>query len=314
VIFCLAAPTLAGEGRIPIWQPITIAPGGEGKYFLSRDVSAAGGTPAIDILSGVGEVDIDLNGFTISAVDADVIRAVQIESLTVRNGTIQGGVTGIYVDETQQVVIEDVKAQSNGQDGFYVRALAFAIRRNIVTDAARTGIEVQGFNELTQGLVQNNVVRRAGLRGIELVGCVGCIVTENTVWSCESVNIAVVFCRGCEIYNNTSYDAGTRGIYALADESLILDNVSSHNTESGIVVSGNGRNTIERNVANNNGEAGIWIASGGNTFGRNTARGNLTMPGTLCVATPPPCVAPDICIDDATTTSFGDNMGPNPGC
>jgi len=30
--------------------------------------------------------------------------------------------------------------------------------------------------------------------------------------------------------------------------------------------------------------------------------------------TPAACAAPDICVDAIGTTSFGDNMGPRPGC
>ena len=65
IITVAALQAYAGEGRTPIWQPTQINPGNEGKYIVTRDITAAPGAPVIEVFPGTVAVDIDLNGFTL---------------------------------------------------------------------------------------------------------------------------------------------------------------------------------------------------------------------------------------------------------
>ena len=72
----------------------------EGHYIVTRNITANLGLPIIDILPGTVSVEIDLNGFTLYGLDMDIIRAVQVDHLTIRNGTLLFGMgSGIHVDE-----------------------------------------------------------------------------------------------------------------------------------------------------------------------------------------------------------------------
>lgn len=82
--------TFGGEGRKELFQPVVLS-GAEanGKFFLSRDITATSGH-AIEILgSGDEEVDIDLNGFKVEGTSTgNVIRVSNVRTLRLRNGTV----------------------------------------------------------------------------------------------------------------------------------------------------------------------------------------------------------------------------------
>jgi parallel beta-helix repeat protein len=356
VVSGLAAPALAGEGRIPIWQPVSITPGMEGKYVLTRDVSAVGGSglPAIDIQPGTVAVDIDLNGFTLYGVDTDVILAVGVDSLTIRNGTIMFGLgDGISVLDARKVVIEDVKIEFVHGYGIHLTGVTnFAVRRNILVSDPDAdpgmigGIWVDGTQAPgpVEGKIEDNQIDSAGFGiqvdvgsavtirgnqvedalqgdGIHVLVCDGCLIAENTVQHSAGIGIVLTDANVNKVYNNVVFGASD-GIALLGNTSdcLVLDNNSSQNQPgSGLVVSGF-RNQINGNVFNFNASAGIWFmpsaAPTNNTFGRNVMRSNAAIPaGSIgCPFTPLPCTFPDVCDDAGGNSSFTDNMGPVPGC
>jgi parallel beta-helix repeat protein len=348
------SPLHADEGRIPIWQPIVITPGPgpgfhEGKYILTRDVSAIPGMPVVDILGGTVAVDIDLNGFTMYGLDADVIRASGVDSLTIANGTIMGGLAdGILAADCRKVVIRDLKIEFVRGIGIHLATVDnFAVRRNMLVAHAALpmviGILVDGIPAPTplEGVLEGNHVSGAltglsvnvgssvairdnriedagGGDGIRVSVCDACIVAENTVQRAVGRGIVLESVNVNKIYNNLVFGA-VEGIALVGNSSdcLVLHNDASQNTGSGLVVDGQ-RNRIQENVFNFNGTYGIWFQgnAGGNTFGRNTARGNQMMVSP-CMFTPAPCAPPDVCDDGmlpGSNTSFGDNMGPGPGC
>jgi hypothetical protein len=356
VVSVLAAPALAGEGRIPIWQPVSITPGMEGKYVLTRDVAAVGGSglPAIDIQPGTVAVDIDLNGFTVYGADTHAIQAVGVDSLTIRNGTIMFGQgDGIGVDDCRKAVIEDVKIEFVAGFGIRLTTVAnFAVRRNIIVSDQDAdppmigGIWVDGIQapNPVEGKIEDNQIDSAGFGiqlnvgsavtirgnqvedavqgdGIHVSVCDGCLIAENTIQRAIGMGIVLSEVNVNKIYNNVVFGSSD-GIALLSNSSdcYVLNNNSSQNQPgSGLVVDGF-RNQIDGNVFNFNASAGIWFMPNmvptNNTYGRNVMRGNLAIPGGSpgCVATPPPCIVPDLCDDGGGNTSFSDNMSPVPGC
>jgi len=288
-----ALPTPAAEGRIPIWQPTQIAPGGEGKYVLTRDVVATAAQPVvIDVLPGTVAVDIDLNGFTIYGM-ANAIQAIGVDSLTVRNGTIMGSnADGIHAEECRKVVVEDVKIQNTEGRGItLLNVQNFAVRRNIVVVAGNEAIYVDGTwidpFVLADGVIEDNLLREAA-RGVTLyygssvairnnriermfgdgvfvspgpnnadTGCVACLIVENTIQESEANGMWLSYFEGGKVYNNAVTRCFAEGIFVdfLSRDNLLLDNVVTRSGSNGMIIQSD-FNHVERNVLNENGMAG----------------------------------------------------------
>lgn len=361
------APAHAGEGRIPVWEPLTITcpcpPGnGPGQYVLTRDVAAiaGGGAGAITIAGVPGileHVELDLNGFTVSgdpAGGSDAILAFGLRSLTIRNGSVRslGAAPGdsIHVIDVAKVVIEDVKVE-NGTDGIRIENVtSFAVRRNVVAGVLADGIHVDNVAvpDLASGTIEDNQVRdtngrgiavennfssvslrnnrleRAGGGGISAGGGESLIVAENTIEESNADGLLVFNVNVGKIHNNVSdRNAGVGLLLVGSAGFLVLDNVSSNNVLDGMIVDGV-QNQIDRNVTSFNGACGLRFGAGsnGNTYGRNTSRGNGV--GCACVFVAPieVCPAPygggsfppDFCNEPAigNNTSFCDNLMPGP--
>ncbi|RLE16480.1 MAG: hypothetical protein DRJ50_15035 [Actinobacteria bacterium] len=341
-------PAFGAEGKTPVWQPIVIGPGMEGHYIVTRDILGLPGMPVIDVLPGTVAVQIDLNGFTLYGSDTDAIRVNATDSVTITNGTIMGGAgSGVNAIDCRKVVIEDVKIQFTQRFGIeLVNVANFTVKRNImVSDSAAAnfmlgGVWVDGTlaADPVEGVIEDNQVSNvaSGITvqngssvsirdnrvenafagdGIRVWVCNGCMIAENTIQESQGMGILLEEVNVCKIYNNVVFGC-VEGIalFGQTSDCILLDNNSSRNMANGLMVDGM-RNHIDRNVFNFNGLAGIWFTqmSQDNTFGRNTVRANQMSPSG-CVATTPPCFAPDICDDVGSNTSFGDNMGPGPGC
>jgi parallel beta-helix repeat protein len=338
------APVAADEGRIPIWTRTVIAQ--DGKYVVTRDLPPGGG-PAIEIAPGVEHVDIDVNGFTLSGDPGGgpVILAPGFHrSVTIRNGEIRAqGPPGAGIDlsEVEKVVLEDLKVVDAQDAGILLRDVAnFALRRNIVVAANLDGIVVDnsGAGTVAHGSIEDNVVRDCGAgitvlvgasvgvannrveatfsgSGILLENVASALLTSNTVKDTADMGIFLAGVTASKIHNNLIHRAGVDGIYVdgACGDNLFLDNVSSGNNGNGLVVEGK-QNQFDRNVINTNGLGGIYLRVGasGNTFGRNTVRGNGALPG-VCVNPATACLAPDYCEDNAAPSgnvSFNDNFAP----
>jgi len=344
------SPVLGGEGRIPIWQPTVIGPGQEGMYVLTRDVTANAGAPLIDVLPGTVSVDIDLNGFTLYGIDQDIIRAVGVDSLTVRNGMLMGGLgNGIYVGEGRKAVIEDVKIQFVGAHGIQLVSVAnFAIRRNIIVSDAQApnpslgGILVDGLPapRPLEGVIEDNQIEQTGFGiqvnvgsavailknrieemwggdGILVFVCDGCMIAENTVERPIGLGIVLSEVNVNKVYNNVVVAAGADGIYLKnSSDTLILENNSSLNAGDGLAIDGS-RCHVDRNVLNLNNGFGLHFIQGAgaqvgdNTYGRNTARNNF---GAIapCAIVPPVEICPQPYGGGAVPPDFcNESIGPS---
>jgi parallel beta-helix repeat protein len=305
---------------------------------LTRDITAPAGSPAIEITNLTVAVDIDLNGFTIYGGGSVAIRAQEVDSLTIRNGTIIGGGGGIETYFCRTVVIEGIRMQDPGGHGMELsNAESIAVRRNIISRATGTGILVNNrfltipgegtiegnqIQDCDQGIdvriaqsievTKNRINTTLGSYGIYIEDCRSCLLVENTVAGAQSDGINLTNGNSCKVYNNLVSNSGGDGIgLSNTDSTMLINNVSSNNTGSGLVVSGGRYNQIDRNNFSDNTLAGIWLDSSSflSTYGRNALRGNISSPGP-CSFNPPACLAPDLCDDGISNSSFGDNMGP----
>ena len=224
---------MAGEGRIPIYDKTFIA--APGKYVVTQNITPPVCGPPV-IFVAVSDVDLDLNGFVLTACEGDaVIKVNGVDNVTIRNGTLKAGNWGIQAlgvaTGSHKLIVEDVKILNNASYGISMEQFSdFVLQRNSIsgiTGAGGQGIYINGGGG---GRISENVIQRTAASGIHL---------------------------------------------AASNDNLLLHNVVSATGLDGLLIDGQ-RNQITWNLLNANGGYGLHFsaASGLNTFGKNTARGN----------------------------------------
>jgi hypothetical protein len=343
------------QGKYIVTRDIFAVPG-SGAPAIS--ILAGPGVEEVDIDLNGFTVHGDPGGGA-AVISASGLLGLTIRNGSVRQ-FVAGAGNGIEAFGMRKVVIEDVKTNEGSTGIFLSDVQTFALRRNVVTLAGGDGIAVFGpppfagalaasgviednqvylpaggginvLNVHSSVTVRGNEVERPGGFGISLIGIppgppipVGSvIVAENTVQEAGGDGIFIREVRKGKVYNNTVYACGGSGISLVPTTGfLVLDNVSGGNTGSGLVVSGT-QNHVDRNVLTGNALGGLWFSPGSsaNTYGRNTARGNVAAPGACAFAPIAPCPAPwgpggtfppDFCNDGPGNTSFCDNHMPGP--
>jgi parallel beta-helix repeat protein len=291
VSFALAATlSLAAEGRTPVWSPGTVL-AADGKYIVTRNMSIAAG-PVLTI--GAPNVDLDLNGFTLSAGGGAPVISVLggSDHVAIRNGVITGGAVGIDVPgPTRKVDIEDVRIHDTGTGIHAGDVDGAAIRRVEVTDATAEGISWNGPGSVKHGSIEKSLFRRtaAGIVvlnncssvgihdnrleepgtggggsfpgfGIVLQGCGAALVTNNTIERSLRDGIFLVSSKGNKLEDNVVRTAGGNGIRVDAGSS---DNYLLHN-----VCTGGGTGALPT------GGSGLMIESLENVADQNVLNGN----------------------------------------
>jgi hypothetical protein len=271
-----AVPLFAANGVIPIWEPTTITE--PGRYVAIRNlVEASPGVGAVLVIQA-DDVDIDLNGFSVSAQSfggrtaalggEDLIIASGVSGLRIHDGAILSSEDTIWLDNVTH----------------------FAIRRLVVRQIIGVGnpasISVSG----SDGVVEDNEAESFSIQGDRIH------VRDNRGGHLTLSGSA------CEISDNLMGD----GITVYGDTStgnLVLNNVVSG---SGVRIDGR-RNHIEGNTITDSVVFGLHFTdlSLDNVYRGNTARGNN---GTGCTGT---SSGGDLCDEGTGNTSHGDNYMPN---
>lgn len=147
----LASAALADEGRIPIWQPVNLGAGDTGTYVVTRNVANLGG-PVINIVgTGVENIDIDINGMTLTG-GAHVVSVSNVATFVLRNGTLEAETAAALGDGVNvtnhagEVVLEDLTIQRGVGNGIFIGdgVETFAIRRNMILNPFGDGILING--------------------------------------------------------------------------------------------------------------------------------------------------------------------------
>jgi parallel beta-helix repeat protein len=344
IMLFASLPARSDEGRIPIFaSPTLIA--APGKYFLTDNLMS----PPIGstITVAAGNVDIDLNGFTLTGSGLQPsITATGVVGLRIHNGSTLGGGASIHVEDSTAVVIEDI-------DSFAAQPLSpagaidlagvtqFVVRRNLVHDVNGVGIRVQASQaSQASGIIADNLIKHCSDSGIDISGgsvnpnltiarnqvhdvggfgvilssALACVVEENTVDASGLDGIRLTASR-CRIEKNIVSGAGSQGygvgMQVSGSDNLVRDNVVSGSSNRGFLFTGF-HDSIEGNIANANGSFGFHISGGSHVYRRNLARGNGGVAGD-----PPICLLPcsaDLCVDGSggTNSSAGDNFLPGP--
>jgi parallel beta-helix repeat protein len=302
LVALVVLPAIAGEGRTPIyaWQTTITQPG---KYIVTRDITPLICNAAvIDIqvpagaITGPGHVDIDLNGFRVSACPGHpVILAQGQDNITVRNGTLAFADQGVLViggpAGNRKVVIEDVKITDVVIAGIQLEGISdFALRRNnVVTTGvlpalvglAQTGIVVDqgGFPGQVKGTIEDNQVERTG-GGIVVRGGSSVAIKNNRVadlvGAAQGAIVYDISDNGLIAENTVENVAGGSGIY-LGDSqgNKIYNNVVRGAEANGIYLAGfSDDNLVLDNVATQNGFDGLRVEGSQNHIERNVLNSN----------------------------------------
>jgi parallel beta-helix repeat protein len=267
-----ATAAFAAEGRTPVWASGTLL-GTDGKYIVTRNI--AGGAGAV-ILIGAPNVELDLNGFTLTGAGSPVISVLPgADHVTIRNGVLAGGTIGIDAPgPTRKIDIEDVKIHNPANSGIHLGDVEGAAIRGVeITDTSSEGILWDGPGLVKHGTIANNLLRRtsAGIvvlnncssvaiednrleepgtgaggvfpgYGITLVTCGATLVKNNTIERSKADGINLINTKGNKIYNNVVRTAGGNGIRldGGSSDTLVIHNVVSGSGTGALGTGGSG--------------------------------------------------------------------------
>ncbi len=239
-----------------------------GSYRLSGNLTITKvNTNGIEIT--VGDVTLDLNGFTIvgpSAGSGIGVHATE-ENVTVKNGIVRGmGLDGINLTGTNSRV-ENIQAYSNG--GLGISAATGTGNNNTSTNNGGAGIQIGNGNNNTSvnnggdgidssGTVNNSVSTNNGANGISAVTAIGDTASGNT-----GIGITAATANN-DVANNNGGD----GI----DATTAIGNTASDNTGNGIAAV-----TAIGNTSSGNKGYGL-VSSGG--YANNVFQGNNGVGGS----------------------------------
>lgn len=197
--------------------PFTIA--APGSYIISEDLTGASG---IDVI--VGDVSIDLNGFTLrgngTGTDAGIEVAAGLSNIVIQRGTIElWGGDGISAGAASSGVISQMTIAENGGDGVSVGD-EWAIVDCTVRD--NTGRGIGGGNN---GIVEGSLIEGNQAEGMEVGD------GWNIEGSTAADNIACGFRagRGTTIVNSTAR-GNTGAGFGLDINSAISQSVADDNS------------------------------------------------------------------------------------
>lgn len=245
-LLILVGTSLADEGRTPIFEAVDLdvanLPIG-GQYVVTTDISVTANNVIRIRGTGVEDVEIDLNGFTLEAgaSGGNVIDAKDLRTLTVRNGVIrhQGtGASGILVQATDSAIVEQMKI-SGGRYGVWISlgVTSFAIRDNTISETNDNGILVNYAGstdpEVAEGSIDDNTLRDCGDaasapnggRGIEVrFGVSSVAIRRNRIERPHTYGITVNSRGAVVIDGNRVNETGYRGIIASATGACRVSN------------------------------------------------------------------------------------------
>ena len=299
----------ADEGRIPIFKPTTITQAGH--YILTRDISAASG-PMLIIQAD--HVTLDLNGRLVSS-SGTTSNLVQIadgfRDITVRNGRLRGGNTGVIFFSTTQrtrLSLETLEISGSASAGIFVQGAEHVdVRSCRVRDSHNAGIVVIGYSDvfsgrftdnsiefpasnglhlsdLRDGEISGNVItlqERGGI-GIDLTGASplagGNLVQRNVVSIPGGVQVTGIMIESVSNHNlvqlNVVQGATLRGMVIAGSENRVVRNLVAKTTGDGFFVQG-ARNLLDGNQAEGNTGCGIdFITNTAHAWRNNMLRGN----------------------------------------
>jgi parallel beta-helix repeat protein len=225
------------------------------------------------IVVSVGNVTIDLNGFTIAchtgvapcaSGSGTGIDANQ-ENVTVVNGTVRDmGDDGMVLGAHARV--EHVHALSNHNNGISTGSSS-TLTKNVANGNGNDGMTSGQSSTITGNTMRNN-----GRGGVETSS--NCTVSGNT--ANENMTFGIYCNGGCTIEGNTTNQNGT-GI-SLLGGNTIIGNTARNNDNFALVAIGTDTGYSLNTFTGNNGGGNAPQVSGGTTLGQNFCGTDTTCP------------------------------------
>jgi hypothetical protein len=138
-----------------------------GVYCLKKDLGTSM-TSGNAITINANSVTIDLNGFKLGGLGAGVntqangVFAANRLNVTIRNGSVRGFMTGIYLNGGSGHLVEDMRVESSRQTGILVSGDGSILRRNLIsTTGGGTASTAYGIYSIGDGnsIVDNMIDR-----------------------------------------------------------------------------------------------------------------------------------------------------------
>lgn len=267
LLACCAFPSLAAEGRRPIYAPTTIME--PGVYVVTRDV-ANSGAPAIVVASG--NVTLDLGGHTVSSSGSTAVSVTTTGSVTIVNGRVVAagswGHDGINASlGNGALTLRGLQIVSAGTAVFVRATRDLRIERCEISDSG-AGIDVANPSGVNAAILDNTLARIAN-GGISLQNG-GLVRVEGNglmLGSTTSYAIFVSNALRATIARNTIFTGDSLAIRVIGDLAPVL---------------------VDGNVVAAPSGSGITVEGGsGHRFVGNTVRAatyGITAMGTGCVA------------------------------
>jgi hypothetical protein len=203
-----------------------------GSYYLAADLVVPNGKRGIRVAAGVSAT-IDLNGFTIREQAQSSLEGILVDGaasgITIRNGRIRGGTTGIAAASAVDCTVERITVDSVAAEGIRVGV------GGLVTDCTARACGAAGINTGIAGMVVRCNVRDNGGVGIDVDDSSivrDCIVTSNTSHGISAND-------GCSIAGCTVFDNTGTGILA-EDACIVSDSIGRQNNTGLRVGTGSG--------------------------------------------------------------------------
>ena len=281
------------EPRTPISSlPYTIS--SPGSYYLTGDLNSS--TSGITINSS--DVELDLNGFTLTGTASfDGINS-GFNQITLRNGRVHGFLIGVGLagDDNE---VDDVAVSNSALNGVTVGDRGVVRRVRAIANGL-TGIAADSFNDRISvfdseadfnggdgisaregaSRIERNTVNFNAGHGINVTN--DNVVIGNSLQSNNASGPAGehgIFVDGSRNRiegNSVRVTIAGDGIHVAGDVNYVNNNLVAANGSAGIRVASTGDlNRIEGNYAAGNTSNGISLEGWGNTVFRNSASGNV---------------------------------------
>ena len=258
-----------------------------GSYVLSQNLpNKMGGNSGLlqtghCIEVNADDVTIDLAGFVISGFGGGARTGINtksaVRSITIRNGTITGFITGIAVDQfaippgTSNALVESINAIGNFSGGILINGAA-TVSRSIASNNGFVGIQIWGAGNVAGNIASNN-----GALGI-IVGH-GSIVTDNVangngdggIPQPNNIRGSGISASSGSIINGNTVRSNTNFGIRGQDATTVTGNTVTNNGGFGIRV--NPRSTVAGNTVIGNQLGGVAVDCPSNVIG-NTVTGN----------------------------------------
>jgi parallel beta-helix repeat protein len=277
------------EPRTPISGPLPFSIGSPGSYYLTTNLTGAGGQSGISI--NANNVTLDLNGFALTGVPGSIngitFGGVVPTNVTVLNGVVSGW-SGSGVNESasngRNIVFKHLFISGNGSDGIFCTGQA-RVLNCLCASNVTTGIYIQAGGEITDCEVNENgnigiFAVRCALRNCRVAGNgnIGVYLSGGTVSGClvqsnvqsgiylDSSAGAEVIGNTC-IGNNTIASGSQAGIYINDNNSRVEANHVAASGFAGIQVNAaNTNNIVIKNSVSGNG-ANNFLTPGNQVVG-----------------------------------------------